>query len=367
MNCNGCDSEAADLTLGGTAYCDAECAEGDGWTQCFACEDWTDNDGFREVEGTLYCDGCFDRRFYECESCGTVEPQSFKREGSGDALCEQCFFDCYAYCYSCGEVVDLSDAFHYDDEVYCSGCNPNAYEGCNYTEITTFDKVGKRRFGIELEYNDAAGAHEHRYFGRGFDHCGIEYRSGILEGDGGLEASREFVDYSEREGWTIGYDCGYHLHVDLTDLSLDQLKSVVRAYNLTHALWEGCVDPTRDETDYCRFGKHDLSTLSDVTSKAAFAVWGRHTGRYNFINWSAYTYHKTVEIRGHHATLDSDEVCNWVTAHTRFVDFVKDCSESDLANLFYGSEAQASWSEIIGSDVCEFYRCQKESFQPIAV
>jgi hypothetical protein len=282
-------------------------------------------------------------------------------------LCERCFFDRYGYCYGCTDLVDLDNAHYYNDELYCEDCCPAASTGSDYNEVTTYDKVGGRRFGVELEYNNASMTNEHKHFGRGFDHCGFEYRSGILRGDGGLEATRDFVNHSARADWTIGYDCGYHLHIDLMGLSLDQLKAVVRAYNLTHYLWEGCVDPTRDATDYCSFGKHDLSVLQSVSNKEGFAIWGRRTGRYNFINWSSYTYHKTVEIRGHHATLDADEVCNWITAHTRFVDFVKDCSDADLAAFFFGSKTRESWSEIIGSDVSEFYRCQKESFQPMAV
>jgi hypothetical protein len=158
------------------------------------------------------------------------------------------------------------------------------------------------------------------------------------------------------------------LHVDCSDLSVDQVKRVAYAYIKTAKFWENCVKPGRDTCGYAEFNSksrnaRDRELLPSIGTLAALKSWGWDKSRYYFINWASFRKFGTVEIRGHEGTNDSTAIGNWITAHTRFVDYVKDIPLADLDKMF----SETPWNDyptiagIIGSDICDYYAKKAES------
>ena len=77
-----------------------------------------------------------------------------------------------------------------------------------------------------------------------------------------------------------------------------------------------------------------------------FVDCGPAHDRYCGVNLHAYSDHNTIEIRIHSATLDADKVINWVKAHIRFVDGVKDLTMAQVAHRFGGDNLQKKYDSL---------------------
>jgi hypothetical protein len=89
--------------------------------------------------------------------------------------------------------------------------------------------------------------------------------------------------------------------------------------------------------------------------------------RYNWVNWYAYTRHKTVEIRHHSATLNATKSVNWIKAHTRFIDAVVSMSKAEVVrslagrNVFDQFNVISDWWD--DSDLSQFYKNRAAQFR----
>ena len=364
-SCTFLEGVFIDLGAHSEYYCDDECANDAGWVICKGCDEWIKEDDCEDIDDGYFCDDCFNESYYRCNGCNDVcvLDESYS-DPDGNMLCDSCFCDNYSYCQDCGEVVHNDDMVCRDDEFYCSSCDPGSSDhiGENYDGSTTYRDVTDRCFGVELEYSSASSSDHFDYFTNGTDHCGREFRSGILYGDGGLEAVRDLAEHAERNGWSANDACGYHLHLDCRGLELDQLKGAAWGYCRAHKLWEAFVNPFRATGTYSKFiypTRADLDRLDDMRD---WRHWCDCLQRYKFVNWNSYVNHTTVEIRGHEGTCIAHEVCNWITAHTRFFDYVKDLGFAEIDKLFSGVIWRDfdTFGSIVGRDISSFYSKQAE-------
>lgn len=195
----------------------------------------------------------------------------------------------------------------------------------------TYETIGsERRFGVELEYNwlpdNVFDMEGQTLFGAKED-CtveGGEFDSPILYGDQGLTEARNFCDLADDANFEAGSGAGYHLHLDMTDENIDSIKKMALAYHYTHKLWLGMVPEHRRQYTYSRLHAYARRDVLGWSSLSEFRGALGRLDRYSWVNWSAYRYHKTVEIRCHESTTDANTVTNWVIAHTRFCDAVKE-------------------------------------------
>lgn len=387
-------------------YCTGDCAIRDGWVSCESCGEWLAEDDAREYNDDHYCNDCWDESFFTCEKCDcddsrdtmvtTPEDEGWCtdcfnlhydrcdecdeyilcedacNDECGNTYCQSCYDDNFSNCVNCGDMF-LNDDLHCANasgEYYCQSCYDELEDddpGENYyTANPTYNNVGHRRFGVEFEYNECTHHANRPYFKDIPEYTGREYISSIMYSDGGLQVVRDFATYADGQGWTIDDNgptkCGYHLHIDCTDFCLDQIKSVAAAYIQSRSVWYALVEPWREtEHSYSKFEHYNLNMIRDCATKSAFRQ-AVGNDRYKFINWNAYAEHGTVEIRGHEATRDVDEICNWITAHTRFVDHVSQMSIDDICKLFKGAVWRdfKPWKRIVGVDIADFYRDKAE-------
>ena len=155
---------------------------------------------------------------------------------------------------------------------------------------------------------------------------GPEFVSPLLRGDEGLDKIRQLCR-TIRDSAHVNYKCGYHLHVDVSDYSDEQLRSIALAYVLTYKAWSRFVPQSRLENTYCRthescgddWGATNIECKRNgMRDKVNNGDCG---GRYRWINWQALRDHGSVEVRLHTGTVNAKKVCNWVKAHARFVEW----------------------------------------------
>jgi len=250
----------------------------------------------------------------------------------GDSLCEDCWCESYINCEQCGDVISIDDCFTCNGYHYCRDCNsetdcsgnfrPNGF--CNRSGRTT-DTGSERCFGLELEtdrcddYNNLANGGA--WGAKNDPSCnGKEFYSDILDGDEGLVAIAELADLAKQNNWQVCRSCGYHLHIDMRQENDDSLFAAAYAYRATQILWQHFVDNHRHSNPYCHPARWSCVDISDY--HGSFRQFVRSIGgRYAWVNLRAYEEYSTFEIRLHHASLDGNEICNWVKAHIRFVDW----------------------------------------------
>ncbi len=365
--CWNCGDENAPHEIEENHYCDDCHSE---FTVCEGCQDTERLDAclYSTIEETHYCESCFDNRFTFCATCN----EQVKHNDCTNDLCQVCYDEQYVCCESCGNDI-LIDASYSNDSgnCYCSECYNDLYthcEGCNdeiyrdnslYHESSdcsfcedcypgnSFDDIkqdmnwagkdeytdikSKRKFGVELEtseFGDSVDWVENLGWGAVEDGSisGAEFVSPPLYGDDGLKSIREVCN--NFTNCVVDTHCGYHLHVDLSDTNASDRKSIDYAYHLSKPVWAKFVADRRIRGTYSDF---DLVDIADVVNATDYTAGG---GRYGWINWHSFNRYGTLEIRAHEGTTDYDGITNWVKAHTRFVDYVKNFHCDRLEELF---------------------------------
>jgi hypothetical protein len=257
----------------------------------------------------------------------------------------------------------------------CPRCVTNAEWNNSgfYVEQPTLDDIkSPRKFGVEIETHrcdDHINVRGDTVFGCKRDGSidGMEFVSPVLYGDEGLDEVRKICGHARRLNWRINSSCGIHLHLDLSDESNDSCFKVALAYGATYDFWTSFISNARKRNYYCAPTKY---TPADIVGKDDFhdwAHWASQGDRYWWCNWYAYTKQKTVEIRHHAASLNPTKLCNWIKAHTRFIDGAIASSRSDIIrglegrNRFDQFELIAQWWD--DEELEEFYRGRAAEFQ----
>lgn len=131
----------------------------------------------------------------------------------------------------------------------------------------------------------------------------------------------------------INETCGFHVHFDMRNRNY---KRVYRNLCYMQSLLFKMVDESRKENDYCRqvnssaWEEADLDHYSAINGKDAFRR------------------HETIEIRMHHATINKNEMTNWVKFLLKVVNHRKTeglVETLEKANLCYK----------LDSDIINFY------------
>jgi len=347
-------------------------------TVCAGCEDSMDvSDVTNGADGKDRCDSCHRDSHFSCDGCHDDCHNNDHRDGEdGGDYCDSCFWEHHGECYHCCGTFhndDLQQSTHYTYESTCRDC-AERYEQEEFWDCGSpvrsddYNDVGSSRgFGVELEtsfcdgYTDWA---KDGVFGADEDGSisGVEFVSPPCSGNAGLKAIQSFCDRAESNGCEVDDRCGVHLHCDVNDHDADDRKKLALAYYYTQDFWIGCVDEDRNDTFYARKVKgsrHSYSNEYDATSLRNGDDYPYQSTRYFWINWDSYKKYGTVEVRLHHASVNGREVCNWVKAHTRFIDYIKGMSIAQVTRVF-GNESPVTIMRemrfIWGDDqLCEFY------------
>lgn len=282
-----------------------------------------------ELVDGKFCEDC--TSWHCCECCNNWTHPDDSMTGLNDmAYCTDCFCDYFGFCSECGDCFYLEDLQEHEGEMYCEGCHPskeNFDPAGFYNRSGCTTKMGSERcYGLELEtercdnYNDLNG---NKAWGAKDDATvsGKEFYSDILDGDEGLAAIADLVKLADSNYWAVDDDCGYHLHLDMRTESNDSLFAAAYAYRMTQGVWYHFVDESRHNGTYSHRACWTCTDLLDYNGPFHRFINSETRDRYEWLNLRAYSRHSTFEVRLHHASLNEKEICNWIKAHTRFVDW----------------------------------------------
>jgi hypothetical protein len=220
--------------------------------------------------------------------------------------------------------------------------------GANVESSASSELRSLRRFGIELEISRAHPFRElqgQTVFGAKGDGSvngdGREFVSPILQGDDGLQSVRNFLAYANAHNWHADASCGYHLHIDVRDLTGLQKRKIAYAYALTQDVWFAFVNSHRNNSHWCgkfRMTAADVERITEPRGRGFRHVRGHMTRG----SWAVCcgTRHGTFEIRLHQGTLVEAEVINWVKLHTWFADYVSRLKWHQIKRRFLNKTAQ---------------------------
>lgn len=113
--------------------------------------------------------------------------------------------------------------------------------------------------------------------------------------------------------------CGLHIHHDVSDFNLEQLKNIYRLY----CKYEGNAiasiqSPTRKNNRYC--GRTSLF-LDDVLRSGSIVEFKRAVPtRYLTVNSHSYVKYGTIEFRGAQGTVDINRIRAWVELTHKIVE-----------------------------------------------
>ena len=341
-----------------------------GCVQCTRCAGFVDSlfyPVYTDKNGLIVCKGCVD--WFTCADCGDECNNADKRENPcGADICEDCYDNNYSTCEDCGGLFNNEDLTTRGHRTLCSDCACQAgdWEPAGFTKKSdSYDRVGSSRcFGVEIEtsscddytylYNDDAWGAK--------NDCSIsgkEFVSDILSGNDGLAEVARLCNFADRNGWDVDSRCGLHVHFDVSKESDENLKRIAGAYLATYSVWKEFVDSRRLNNIYCEASN---STFNEIEGWGAFSDFARCQPRYEWVNFAAYSKHKTFEIRLHHGSLDAQEICNWVRAHTVFADWAAKHSLADIKRTFGRLDATgkfhklcAIWTAAGCADLVDYY------------
>lgn len=214
----------------------------------------------------------------------------------------------------------------------------------------TFNRT--RKFGLELEcygvdknvVAEALNAAGVSCFVEGYNHTTrrhwklvpdgsvggehpFELVSPPMRGESGLEKVRTVCRVLNELGVKVNRSCGFHVHHDAADLTLDNLKDVARLAFKYEPVTDFFVSPSRRNGNnrYCRgflSGYYSLPGtgtpverfqrgLRRARTREGLAFDFQHE-RFVTLNFVALTVHGTVEFRQHQGTTDAEKVISWV-------------------------------------------------------
>jgi len=222
-----------------------------------------------------------------------------------------------------------------------------------------------RKFGVEIETSSCLNHSNYDSDGNWETKCdgsisGLEFASVILSGYAGLAAIRDICDYAEENDWAVDDACGLHVHFDMRSESDDSRKAIACAYLMTYDVWCRYVDYSRVGYTYCKSSNADCG---QVHRTRYFDDFADNQCRYEWINFAAYTKHRTFEVRLHEGTLDGRRICNWVKAHAVFIDWASSVGWAKVRNTFITMDSNEMaefiaqlWCRAGCEDVAEYYQ-----------
>ena len=168
----------------------------------------------------------------------------------------------------------------------------------------------------------------------------FEIVSPPLEGQDGLDEAEKVARILHENGCSANVSCGFHVHVDASDLSKKEVANVVRGWMrnewiietlIPHSrrgdsfycknLVEDYVDYTRDyekrQYDEIANREDSMEALIDFVNP----VRGNRNDRYTKLNLVAYRRHQTIEFRYHSGTAHPEKVIKQIQFCIAFVEY----------------------------------------------
>lgn len=164
-------------------------------------------------------------------------------------------------------------------------------------------------------------------------HCGgypgCEVVSPVLPADeAGFAQVKVVCDALEAAGATANKTCGMHVHVDIRDLSVEQVKNVLRAYGHFQAEIDSVLPTSRRGSRWANPLWNNWTRermLARIEAAATVQDLSYAIGtRYTVTNLQKYVRTGTLEFRQHSGTAEARKALAWARWCVAFVETYKD-------------------------------------------
>lgn len=168
--------------------------------------------------------------------------------------------------------------------------------------------------------------------------CGIEVCSPVLKGWRGQKKVLKVIELFQKSDLSAGKDCSFHVHINVGDLSLKQLSTVISYWIKCEHVFFDAFPEYRKNSRYCQFiGMKDdfkcnrtfnpediIPIVSDVKYYSLNAYHLQKGGGMR----SGNKRRKTIEFRiaDNNFCVDPWEAKNWIRLMLHFVECTKDLS-----------------------------------------
>lgn len=351
-------SDATEVS--GAFYCQG-CFD-DNFCECDRCCSFERIEDIYEQDGGCYCEDCFHEQFFTCDNCGNVYSlDNVQTSENCNSYCEDCYCEVFTHCASCGAEILQEDALYNEDGSYCIDCWPSAgWQTGFFSPSDSFTRLGsRRRFGVELEVNDATGYEDLQHetcFGCKEDgslgHLGKEFVSPILSSDASLDTIDKFCRLAQ--DFKLDTCCGFHIHLDMSRSDDFERERIAAGFALMEDVWHCFVPSTRRDNRFCY----------PIQQTDEGFPYNMSNCRQCWLNLYALRDHGTIEIRLHSSTLNAEKVGNWAKLNLRFADYCAQWSISYLQERFQGTRQEKfdTLCDIVGLELGEYYAQRAREF-----
>lgn len=159
------------------------------------------------------------------------------------------------------------------------------------------------------------------------EHCGTELISPVLSGYEGLIIVRAQMKKLYESFDIMSFDdCGLHVHVDIQNFTLGNLKKLLLIGSRFDDVIFSLMRPERRDNQFCAHSHYTESEIRECRSmRDIYALQGSDPveGRYVGLNTWAWKRHGTVEFRYAAGCTDWRLIYAYVTMYMRMVSFAK--------------------------------------------
>ena len=148
---------------------------------------------------------------------------------------------------------------------------------------------------------------------------GVEFSmNGPMCGQDAVDAIAELLDCAKKSKWITSERCGLHVHLDVRNLSQDQLAALAVAYAITEPLLFRFAGEHRANNQFCcpwirAAGELDaIGKVLRADSGDELRRLGDTVHKYAALNFGAMYKYGTIEFRHLQCTTDNARVLQWV-------------------------------------------------------
>lgn len=149
-------------------------------------------------------------------------------------------------------------------------------------------------------------------------------------------------------GAKVNKDCGIHVHHEIDDLNLDQIKNIYRIYDKHTASIDEIMPESRRASStpyYCK-GVGRLMSWIESADSIQYLTHAL-SDRYHAINFCAYVKYGTIEFRQHSGSTDFRKIFNWILITQSLVAAAK--KKKAIKPLAPNANATVAFNQEIGT------------------
>lgn len=154
------------------------------------------------------------------------------------------------------------------------------------------------------------------------DGHGNELVSPVLYGEEGLKELELVLKVLSELGAKVDRTCGVHIHHDIQDLNLEQIKNIYRLYFKFQPTIDMLFPPSRRAVNnpyYCKpITEVMIGRINAARSMEELRI--QLNDRYHTVNFCSFWRYGTIEFRQHAGSVDFEKIGNWVKITHRIIE-----------------------------------------------